>query len=53
MVAGAVWPAASLRNVTSVVAPVADVNNLLLPLWLITLGVVLVRTRRGHGWTGE
>lgn len=36
---------AALRNVTTLVAPVAEANNLLLPLWLITLGIVLVRSR--------
>src|SRR5262245_61007959 len=33
------------RNVTHVVAPVAAVNNYLLPLWMIVFGVVLVRWR--------
>jgi hypothetical protein len=33
------------RNVTSVVAPVAAVNNYLLPLWMIVFGVVLIRLR--------
>jgi hypothetical protein len=37
--------AAAFRNVTSVVAPVAEVNNYLLALWLIVLGVVLIRWR--------
>jgi Domain of unknown function (DUF4386) len=34
---------AGFRNVTPVVAPIADVNNYLLPLWLIVFGIVLVR----------
>jgi len=38
------WVAA-FRNVTSIVAPVAEVNNYLLPLWLIVVGVVLIRWR--------
>ena len=33
------------RNVTSVVAPIAAVNNYLLPLWMIIFGVALVRHR--------
>lgn len=32
---------AMLRNVTPVVAAVATLNNLVLPLWMLTLGVVL------------
>ena len=31
------------RNVTGVVSPVAEVNNYLLPLWMIIFGVALVR----------
>jgi hypothetical protein len=31
------------RNVTDVVAPVAAVNNYLLPLWMIIFGVALIR----------
>lgn len=31
------------RNVTAAVAPVAAVNNYLLPLWMIAFGVVLLR----------
>jgi len=33
------------RNLTPAVAPVAAVNNYLLPLWMIVFGVVLVRWR--------
>ena len=33
------------RNVTVAVAPVAAVNNYLLPLWMIVFGVVLFRHR--------
>jgi drug/metabolite transporter (DMT)-like permease len=33
------------RNVTIAVAPVAAVNNYLLPLWMIVFGVVLLRHR--------
>lgn len=35
------------RNVTGVVAPLAAVNNYLLPAWMIVFGVVLLR------WKGE
>lgn len=34
---------AALRNVTTLVAPVAEVNNYVLPLWLLVLGGVLAR----------
>ncbi len=33
------------RNVTVVVAPIAAINNYLLPLWMIVFGVVLLRHR--------
>jgi hypothetical protein len=50
MVVGVIGWLAAFRNVTSVVAPVAEVNNYLLPLWLIVLGVVLIRSRPArHG----
>lgn len=32
-----------LRNITVAVAPVAGVNNYLLPLWMIVFGIVLFR----------
>ncbi len=32
------------RNLTTAVAPVAAINNYLLPLWMIVLGIVLLRT---------
>jgi len=35
------------RNLTPAVAPVAALNNYLLPLWMIVFGVVLVRWRAG------
>jgi hypothetical protein len=31
------------RNLTTMVAPIAEINNYLLPLWMIALGVVLLR----------
>jgi hypothetical protein len=33
------------RNVTSAVAAVAEVNNYLLPLWMIVFGITLLRAR--------
>ena len=46
------------RNTTTVVAPVAEVNNYLLPLWMIVFGVSLIRRERrsptAHGsFTGR
>ncbi len=35
----------ALRNLTPAVAGVADVNNYLLPIWMIGLGIVLLRVR--------
>jgi len=42
---GILGVAGAFRNVTAIVGPVAEVNNYLLPIWLITLGVVLLRSR--------
>jgi hypothetical protein len=36
---------AAFRNITSLVSPIAELNNYLLPLWLIVLGVVFIRWR--------
>ena len=36
-----------LRNLTPAVAPVAAVNNYLLPIWMIGFGIVLFRWRHG------
>ena len=33
------------RSLTTVVAPVAAINNYLLPLWMIAFGVILLRHR--------
>ena len=46
LVVGAIGVIAGFRNVTPVVAPIADVNNYLLPLWLIVFGAVLARRTR-------
>jgi hypothetical protein len=35
--------AGAFRNVSSLVVPIAAVNNVLLPLWMIVLGIALVR----------
>jgi hypothetical protein len=42
IVAGVIGWTAMFRNVSSLVTPVAAVNNYLLPLWLITLGIVFL-----------
>ena len=44
LVVGALGIVAAFRNVTPAVALVADLNNYVLPLWLIVFGVVLART---------
>jgi len=41
------------RNVTVVVAPIAAVNNYLLPLFMIILGVALVRWRGSDAASGQ
>ena len=39
--------AGALRNATPMVQPIADVNNILLPLWMVVLGASLVwRSKR-------
>jgi hypothetical protein len=35
-----------LRNLTPVVAPIAALNNVVLPLWMLAFGLVLVTTAR-------
>jgi hypothetical protein len=45
LVVGTIGWVAAFRNITSAVTPIAEVNNYLLPLWLIVLGVVLIRWR--------
>jgi len=37
------------RNLTSAVAPVAAINNYLLPIWMIAFGVLLIRERPEDG----
>jgi hypothetical protein len=45
LAAGVIGLAGAFRNVTSVVGPIAEINNYVLPLWLLVLGVVLIRWR--------
>jgi hypothetical protein len=44
--------AGMFRNVTDVVAPIAALNNYLLPAFMIILGIALVRWPTGHDATG-
>ena len=43
----------AFRNVSSVVQPVADINHGLLPLWMVILGVSLIRCSRGSRFNGD
>ena len=43
MIAGAVGLIASFRNVTAAVSLIAGLDNYVLPIWLIVLGVVMLR----------
>jgi hypothetical protein len=43
MAVGVIGLITAFRNVTTAVAPIAEVNNYILPLWLIAMGVILVR----------
>jgi hypothetical protein len=45
LVAGLAGLVGMFRNVTAAVAPVAAVNNYLLPAWMIVFGVILARWR--------
>jgi hypothetical protein len=45
VIVGAIGCVAMFRNVDAAVAPVAEVNNYVLPLWLVVLGVALTRER--------
>jgi len=38
--------AGAFRNLVHAIQPVADINNALLPLWLIVIGVMLIRSAR-------
>ena len=45
LVAGVIGLVAMFRNVTPTVTLAADVNNVVLPLWLVILGIALARER--------
>lgn len=45
MIAGLIGLVAMFRNVTPAVGPIAEANNLVLPLWLVILGVAFARER--------
>lgn len=36
------------RNMTPIVAPVAAINNELLPIWMIGFGIILLQYRDNH-----
>jgi hypothetical protein len=52
IIASALGWIAMLRNMTSLVAPVAALNDIVLPLWMLTLGVVLA-TRPVQQYRGD
>lgn len=45
LAAAALGTASALRNVTALVSPLADLNNVVLPVWLIVLGWAMLRSR--------
>jgi hypothetical protein len=45
IVAGLVGTAAAFRNITSAVSMISEINNYVLPLWLIVLGASLLARR--------
>jgi hypothetical protein len=45
VVASAIGFVAMFRNVTPALAAVAEANNLVLPLWLVVLGIGFARER--------
>jgi hypothetical protein len=45
MVTGTAGLVGAFRNVTGVVQPVADVNNYLLMVWLVVMGIMIFRAR--------
>jgi hypothetical protein len=50
LVTGTAGLAGMFRNLTSAVAPVAALNNYLIPLWMLVLGVILLRWKDAdHG----
>jgi hypothetical protein len=53
LVTSAAGFAGMFRNITVAVAPVAAINNYLLPLWMIIFGVVLLRIRLADDGAGS
>jgi hypothetical protein len=53
LTAGTLGWIAMWRNVTSAVAPVANLNNAALPLWMLVFGVTLLAIGRGKQWTSS
>ena len=52
IVTGAAGLLGMFRNVTATVAPVAEVNNYLLPVWMLVFGFSLLRFARKSGNAG-
>lgn len=51
---GVLFAIGAFRNIAPTVQPVADINNSLLPLWMIILGAALIRFRNpGSSPSGE
>jgi hypothetical protein len=44
--AAALMALAALRNITPLVDPISDINNVALPLWLIAMGIAFLRDGR-------
>lgn len=49
LVAATIGFVAAFRNVTTELSLVADVNNYVLPIWLVVLGVMMLRERAAAG----
>lgn len=47
--AGTIGLIGAFRNVTKIVGPIADINNRVLPIWLVVLGIVLAMWRPSSG----
>jgi hypothetical protein len=47
IVSAALVGLAALRNITTAVALIAEINNVTLPLWLLVLGVLFLREGLG------
>jgi hypothetical protein len=53
VVFAALFAIGAFRNVSSAVQPIADINNGLLPLWMVVLGVSLVWCSRESTFQGD